>query len=46
MTPPVNSLITGYILYIDDGLDGDYKIAYNGMDRSSKLAYSVEGLVA
>lgn len=24
VTPPTNSLITGYMLYIDDGLDGEF----------------------
>ena len=30
ITPPANSLITGYLLYVDDGLDGFYKVAFNG----------------
>ena len=46
VTPPSNSLITGYMLYVDDGLDGDYTLAYNGMDKPSTLAYTADGLVA
>jgi len=46
VSPPANSLITGYILYLDDGLDGEFKIAYNGRDQPSKLSFTVTGLVA
>lgn len=35
--PPLNSLITGYIVLIDDGLDGPFKIGYNGDLNPSKL---------
>jgi len=35
--PPINSLITGYIVYIDDGLDGPFKVGYNGDLNPSKL---------
>jgi len=44
VSPPSNSLITGYRLYIDDGLDGDYQIAYDGTDKPSVLSRTVEGL--
>lgn len=44
VTPPMNSLITGYRLYVDDGLDGDYQLAYDGKDRPSVLMKTVEGL--
>lgn len=46
VSPPANSLITGYILYLDDGLDGDFEIAYDGRDHPSKLAFTATGLVA
>ena len=39
-------MITGYILYIDDGLDGDFAVAYNGINKPSKLAHSVDNLFA
>lgn len=44
-TPPANSLITGYILYVDDGLDGPYSVSYDGRDMPSKLAYAASKLV-
>ena len=46
VTPPANSLITGYVLEVDDGLDGEYSIAYNGRDNPSTTSYTAEGLVA
>jgi hypothetical protein len=39
VSPPTNSLITGYRLYVDDGHDGDFALAYDGQDQSSVLAY-------
>lgn len=39
VTPPTNSLITGYIVLIDDGLGGNYKVAYNGKLNPSLLSY-------
>lgn len=44
--PPADSLITGYVLYIDDGLDGPYTVVYDGRDKSSKLSHTVTDLVA
>ena len=44
--PPTNSLITGYVLYIDDGLDGPFTVAYDGRDKPSKLSYTVMDLAA
>lgn len=44
VTPPANTLITGYRLYVDDGLDGDFVLAYDGKDKPSAFTRSVEGL--
>lgn len=42
--PPAFSLITGYILLIDDGLGGDFSVAYDGSVNPSLQTYSVENL--
>ena len=44
VTPPANSLITGYILYVDDGLDNEFKIAYDGPNYPSTFANQVTDL--
>ena len=44
MSPPTNSLITGYVMLIDDGRDGDYHIAYNGINNPSVLTYNIQNL--
>jgi hypothetical protein len=46
VVPPTDSLITGYRLYIDDGLDGPFHLAYDGKDRPSVLERTVDGLIA
>lgn len=46
VTPPANSLITGYVLMIDDGLGGDFSIAYDGSINPSLQRYTVENLKA
>jgi hypothetical protein len=46
VVPPADSLITGYRLYIDDGLDGPFHVAYDGQDKPSVLERTVEGLDA
>lgn len=38
VTPPANSLITGYIVMIDDGYDGDFTVGYNGSTNPSLLS--------
>lgn len=35
VAPPANSLITGYMVYIDDGLDGDFSVGYDGSTNPS-----------
>jgi len=37
VTPPANTLITGYQVLIDDGLGGDFSVAYNGRTNPSLL---------
>jgi len=44
--PPTNSLITGYIVKIDDGLDGDFTIGYDGSTNPSKVYTTIEGLIS
>ena len=44
MTPPTNSLITGYVILIDDGRDGDYSVGYNGANNPSILTYTIQNL--
>ena len=46
VTAPVNSAITGYMLEIDDGLDGEYSTVYDGTSTPSKFNYTAEGLTA
>lgn len=40
----LNMLIRGYIVEIDDGLDGDYTIAYNGRTNPSQFTYTITNL--
>jgi hypothetical protein len=42
--PPVNSLITGYVVMIDDGLDGSFTVAYNGRSNPSQTYATIEDL--
>lgn len=44
VTPPNYSLITGYVLLIDDGLGGEFKVAYDGSINPTLQKYSVENL--
>jgi hypothetical protein len=44
VTPPTNSLITGYQVLIDDGLDGEYSVGYDGNGNPSKVNAVVTGL--
>ena len=46
VTAPANSAITGYMLEIDDGLDGSYATVYDGTSTPSKFNYTAEGLTA
>lgn len=46
VSPSANSLITGYLVYIDDGLDGDFVIGYNGQDNPSQISTTIEGLTS
>lgn len=44
VTPPANSLITGYVILIDDGKGGPYRVAYNGVNNPSLLTYNIKNL--
>jgi hypothetical protein len=44
VTPPTNSLITGYVVMIDDGFDGAFVEGYDGRGNPSKLTTKIEGL--
>ena len=44
VTPPAHSLITGYILLIDDGKGGAYRVAYDGTNNPSLVEYSIRNL--
>lgn len=44
MTPPNFSLVTGYIVMIDDGLGGALSIAYDGSINPSLQKYTIEDL--
>lgn len=46
VSPPTNSLITGYLVMIDDGLDGDFQIGYDGSTNPSKVFSTIEGLAS
>lgn len=35
---------TGYILYIDNGNDGDFRVAFDGTNKPGIRKYTVEGL--
>lgn len=37
VTPPANSLITGYVVKIDDGFDGLFTVGYDGRGNPSQL---------
>ena len=45
MSPPINSLISGYVVLIDDGLGGDYTMAYDGRLNPSLFTYTIENLL-
>lgn len=44
VSPPQDSLITGYIVLIDDGLDGLFTVGYDGTSNPSQVYASIEGL--
>lgn len=44
VVPPYPTLITGYIVMIDDGLDGAFSIGYNGLSNPSKFEATIENL--
>jgi hypothetical protein len=46
ITPPGGSswLVTGYIVYIDDGLDGDFVRGYDGTSNPSQINSTISGL--
>lgn len=44
VSSPLNSLITGYVVYIDDGLDGDFKVGYDGKLNPSLVFTTIQGL--
>lgn len=46
ITPPANSLITGYVVLIDNGVDGPFKIGYDGRQNPSKVFTTIESLTA
>jgi len=37
--------MSGYILYVDDGLTGVFRIAYNGSLNPAQITYRVNNLV-
>jgi hypothetical protein len=45
VAPSAYSLISGYIVYIDDGLDGDFSIGYDGRTNPSLVSTKIAGLV-
>ncbi len=47
VSPPANTVIQGYVLMINDGLESDtYSIAYNGQHNPATFKAVVEGLSA
>jgi hypothetical protein len=44
VAPPANTLITGYQVLIDDGLGGDFSVAYDGKTNPSLLSAVIDGL--
>jgi hypothetical protein len=44
VAPPAGSLVTGYVVLIDDGLYGAFRIAYDGRTDPSKFDATVFGL--
>ena len=47
VTPPTSTVIEGYVILINDGLDGDdFAVAYNGEFNPSKFSAVLEGLSA
>ena len=38
--------VLGYILYIDDGIGGDFNVAYNGSVNLQQLSYLASGLLS
>jgi hypothetical protein len=46
LDPPANSLITGYVVLIDDGASGEFREAYNGRTKPSTVDATIYGLAA
>jgi hypothetical protein len=44
LTPPTDSLITGYVLLIDDGASGEFREAYDGRTKPSTVHATIFGL--
>jgi len=44
VAPPANSLITGYVLLIDDGKGGNFRVAYDGNNNPSVLNNVIRNL--
>ena len=44
LSPPANSLITGYVLLIDDGASGEFREAFNGRTKPSTVDATIFGL--
>jgi hypothetical protein len=44
VTPPSNSLISGYVVLIDNGFGGPYQVAYDGSLNPSLLNITITGL--
>jgi hypothetical protein len=37
-------LVTGYVVFIDDGYDGAFRLGYDGRTNPSKLSVEIDGL--
>lgn len=46
VTPPTDTLITGYVILIDDGLSGEFRIAHDSSKDPARLNATIYGLRA
>jgi hypothetical protein len=46
LTPPANTLITGYVVLIDDGLQGTFRFGHDASKDPSKNNATIYGLEA
>jgi hypothetical protein len=46
VTPPTDTLITGYVVLIDDGLSGEFRIAHDASKDPARLNATIYGLRA